>query len=554
MRTALLLASLLFTSSALAANDGPTIPTDPGGGFDPVDPPTPTEVCTYAIANKLTDLASHGINLGAPTSTLQWVGSGATRWCYQTFQFGRVHTAPIVGSGVAAMHGAVIPKFLALGGETGFGRALSDTRFVGEGTFQLLLAGSIIVHPSVGSRVIRNPLDGLWGSAGAEARFGFPTADTLANPFGTGSYSPLERGYVARNTDMGSWIDFTGAGEGRVNASVTLFRDVGFAGSTLPRSLSGESPVALRAQFGALDEATSSMVLSLPTRSSLYVYDQSPLEGRFMRITGADDSLIRVSSIGTFMNDRASSMVIINHGTASSKTTAATLATEIQTNLDVIGTEELVDGAFAGTEASGSLTWNSDVGVELIPGERLIQFTRRGYLNVNGPWWTDGDGDVLFTVTVRPQLSWNGSRQLVRVQLVEGTAISLSCSGSLCDERQDALDGLFGSLSVRTLIEETFANAFATKLTRLGFLEVACPGVGVRRVNILPDALEVVVADTAAQAVCAMPLAATELDFARPVAQVTLRNAPSLFPLPTPTFDGTITVAPYFPTPPIVKK
>lgn len=555
MRTALLLAAL-SSSTALAAptvND-PTDPGNPGGGFDPG--PTDTEICQRAIFDKNVALSSSGINLGAQAGPITLVGLHG--WCYQAFQFGRIHTAPYAGSQVAVIFGDVLSKFLALGAEPVMGRTLADpvrNNFTGVVT-QRFIGGVILVHPSFGIRVIRNPLSVLWSENGEQARFGFPTTDTL--PTVLGSYNQLERGYVARTDDMGSWIDFTGQGEGRVNASISLYQDVGLTGSVITRSLSGESPVALRPQFGALDNLTSSLTIQMPTQTSLFLYDESPLEGRFLRITGADNSLIRVSSIGSFMNDRPSSMVFVNHGTVSAKSSIAALAAQIESALDGLDTEPLIAQALAGHDASGSLTWSGPVSVTLLPGERLIQFHRRAYMNIDAGcaliFNCNADGYVDFSVTVRPFVA-NGDNS-VHVDFVEGNAISVSCSGEACGDRNSALEDLFDSLTVRDMIEATFNASIDDKLSRLGLLQTQCSEIGVRRVNVMPESLEIVVADTVAAATCAQPFDINgELDFARPVAQVTVRNPTPTFPPTIPTFNGTVTVVPNFqPTPPVIKK
>lgn len=532
----------------------------------PLPPPTLQERCGTAIVAKQQELVARGIDLGAQVTAIQTVsGTSVTSpaWCFQVFQNGRMHAT---GDGfAAAIFGSTLAKFTALGAEAGFGRALGEPAPDAAGvTSQVFTAGSIIAHPTFGLRAIYNPLARLWTLDGRQARFGYPTSDQIANPFGLGAYSYLERGYLARTDDLGEWIDFTGAGEGRVSASVTLYRDANFLGTSTSKWLAGESPVALRAQLGTLDNLTSSLAVNLPTRTSLYLYDQSPLDGRFLRITGADGSIIRVSNIGTFMNDRPSSMVLVNHGSVSSRTSLAALTTRIQSSLDAMPTGDLLDDALAAHDATGSLTWTGAPQVSLIPGERLIQLSRRAYLDVDGPYWTDGDGSVDFTVAMRPYVAWipdatnpGVMRPSVHAWFVEGSAVSLSCDGLACDDRNAELDRLFDRPEVRAMIEDTFNRNFDTQGEALKPLEFLCPGVGVRRVNVLPDALEVVVGDTAAHASCAS-IAGDQLDFARPVAQITNGGLGSSWPvvLLPPRFDGAFTVVPAWTQidPPVIKK
>jgi hypothetical protein len=529
---------LLLASPAIAAPiDDPT---------DPDDEPAPTtgELCATQISAKHSELSLRGINLGAAASTMK-VHSGS--WCSQAFQFGRIHSDQV---SAAAIYGATLAKYTQLGLEVGFGRASRDPALNPQTgvTVQWFGYGHIVAHPTFGSRAIRNPLSALWSANGAHTRFGYPTTDQIANPFGLGAYSHLERGYLARTNEMGEWIDFTGAGEGRVSSSVQLFAEAGLWGTTLTRSLSSESPVALRPQFGTLDGHTSSLIASLPARTSLYLYDESPLEGRFVRITGADNATVRVSSIGTFMNDRPSSMMLVNHGTASAKKTLAGLRLQIQSALDALDTGPLLRNALAGHDASGTLTWNSDVTVTLIPGERLIQFSRRAYMNIDagcvGIFNCNADGNVMFTVAVRPYVSlthdplnpsttWNS----VHTKFIEGSAVSIGCSGLACDDRNTALADLFEATSVRQLIQASFDASLDTSTRQLIPLRNLCTGIDVNRVNVLPDALEIVVADTPAVASCAMPFTlGNELDYARPTGRVTTSDGSA--------WNGAVTVVP----------
>lgn len=541
-----------------------------GKVFDPNNPDPPPEqttqqICASAIQQKRTELAARGVDLGSLITTQFRIHPG--QWCSQGFTKGRVHTAAPTRGATAAIHGAISTKYALLGGETsGFGRAYGDAVVLDGGvTRQHFARGYILAHPSFGVRAISFPLGVLW--AENASRFGYPTSDELANPFGTGSYSRLERGYVARTTEMGEWIDFTGAGEGRVAATVKLYADAGLptTAAMIERALYPESPVALRPQFGALEGLTSSLRVNMPTRTSLYLYDLSPADGRYVRITGADMSQVRITNIGSWMNDRASSMMFVNHGSVSSRTSLADLKEEIEDALDALDTDQLMRDALAGEyKTRGRLTWRSEVSVSVLPGERLIQVSRVGLTEIEKEDCLPGvscgnEGEVLFTLALRPYVAltpvsaWGSTlRPTIHVQLVEGSAMSLSCQGEGCSERDAVLATMFDDLALRMTVEDMFDLAFDDKTNKLELLEALCPGVAVRRINLLPDSLEVVIGDTAEHASCAIREdlsddGVRDLDAERPIARITNGAAnPGLLSSFPPPWNGTYTVVPDF--------
>ena len=187
MRTSLALLALASTSPAFA-----------GKVFDPNNPNPPPEqttaqICASAIEQKRLQL---GARIGTAYGQLR-VFPG--QWCMQMFTSGRIHTAAPTGGSTAAIMGAMSTKFALLGAESSFGRAIADSTEMSTNlTKQQFTGGFIISHPSFGVRAIHHPLAGLWQLNRSDERFGYPTSDQLASPYGLGTYSRLEHGYVAR--------------------------------------------------------------------------------------------------------------------------------------------------------------------------------------------------------------------------------------------------------------------------------------------------------------------------------------------------------------------
>jgi LGFP repeat len=415
---------------------------------------------------------------------------------------------------------------------------------------QSFLGGVIYSHPTHGTHAIRNVVAGPWNAAGAHTgRFGYPTSDRLTMGGGVGNYYRFQNGLGAHTPDMGAWLDFTGtASEGWATASVTLYQEAGLSGNSLSLSLSSPSPVALQPQLGALNNGTSSVAVAMPTRTSLFLFDASPPGGRSVRISGG--AVVLVSNIGAYMNERTSSLLFVNHGTASARIPAADLRQTIQDAIDAMDTNALMAAALAGEDASGSLEWNGDVTLSLLPGRRLVRISRRAFMDLDaacgpgGAFTCNADGDVRFTVSLRPYVDGEFG---VRVEVQQGEAVSLNCSGEACGARAAVLAGLFaGTSAVRSAIESTFDETLSAKFASLPTLASVCNGISVKRIHVLPayasgepdPLVEVVVADTAAAGQCAASFAGDELSTELPAARVQNSNGTlvttgvTVFPLP----------------------
>lgn len=512
MRTGLVLASLLSSATAFAADP----PPKPGA---------------FALCNQIIDLkaAQVGSSLGPKVGPMTFVNDG---FCWQAFTKGRIHTGTLTSSVTVVITGSVLAKFAGLGYEAGFGQAFAPINDPNGVVRHPYKQGFIVVHPSFGTRGIKNPLAALWNDNNTTARFGYPTSDLLPTP--NGGYNMLERGYVARTNEMGSWIDFTGGGEGKVLAKVNLYQDWYFGPTNTPpltKYLAGESPVSLRTQLGSFDEKITSLTLNAPTRTSLYLYDESPLEGRYTRITGADQSKIQIQALGTWMNDKPSSMVLVNHGSVSFPTTTATLATAFKTSMTAIDTRALMN-LMHEPHIEDSWLWFNTVTVTPLPGERAFQVERDAQIKLGPCLWDvirgdvcDAVGNVRFTVLVRPTLAMDAGSPTVKFEFADGVATSLGCSGRVCDERNDALDILFDRSDVQRLFTDALEASIRADLRGIAN-QVSCPGLESRRANVLPDKLEIVMGDTIDQATCAIRSQwSFRFDATRPTAQITNHNA-----------------------------
>ena len=546
----LALSLLLISSPAFALDPDPWDDTPPDG--------TTHSICATEIEAKRQALVKQGTNLGAYVGQLHVESVG---FCWQAFQSGRIHTGTTSTSQTVAITGTVLAKFASLNYEAGLGQAFAPVTDPSGATRWRFRNGYIVVHPSYGTRAIRNPLSSLWTGAGGVARLGYPTGDQIATSSGV-SYSRLEGGLAVRTNELGAWLDITGSGEGRVSASTKVYQHASFAGTVSARTLSSENPIATPTQLGALDNQISSFTVNTPGRSSLYLYETSPFDGRYLRVTGGDWSRIQVSNIGTFMNDRVSSMMLVNHGLAAQRISKADLVADLTAELGDL--EELIGDDFAAHNDStlGNISFNwgtpSPFYVWWIPGERALEVTRYGFIDAGSSWAT-AHAPVKLTVKLRPFVTETAiagdpthRRLTVHASVLSGSLLrNGTCVHSAlllddCDELDTALATAFTSV-ISDRITEAFATVLDEETDDLELIQASCMnGAGVRRVNVLPDnGLEIVVADSADQNTCVQALEnggwITPLDHARPVGQITQGYANGAA---APAFDGTRTVVP----------
>lgn len=510
---ALLLAICLPAGPALALKNFD--PRFPGGGE--IYQPDPVAMCENSLAAKLIELGNRGIRLGAPIDDIRWVSG----WCYRAYQAGMIYsTVPLGGSSAVAVYGPTLDEFSSMGLHTGpLSRPLREPVASPDGESQraLFVNGIIDVHPIWGNHAVVAPLTHLWLID--EARFGHPIDDPTAMPGGIGTFTVFEDGTGAYVPSLGAWTDYTGvANDGQANATVQLFDLEGRAGTTRSDLLSTQAPIRYSAQLGAMNNLASSLTLSgVGPRSEVYLFDGA-LTGRHVRVSGANGT-VRVDALGGFMGNRASSLLLANHGSASLRLTTAQLQALIQGAIESVPTDELIAAALAGRDASGSIEWRGDVEVTVLPEERAIKISQRAYMDVNADcaliFNCNADGEVRFDLWIRPQMM---GPVTVHADLRNGVATSLSCDGRGCDDRAAALASLFSNATVVNAIEDAFDAALGQREGELLALQSLCDGIGMRRVNVLPGYVEVVLADAPDAGACAARIAGDQLSTDRPAA------------------------------------
>lgn len=130
--------------------------------------------------------------LGAPTAP-EVLDSGVR---YRDYQNGRLYWSS--ATGVHEVHGAILAKYLELGGHTRFGPPTTDESGTPDGAGRFnhfigtpgTMAASVYFTPSTGARAVWGAIHAKWEQLGWEAGpMGYPTTDELITPDGVGHYN-----------------------------------------------------------------------------------------------------------------------------------------------------------------------------------------------------------------------------------------------------------------------------------------------------------------------------------------------------------------------------
>jgi uncharacterized protein with LGFP repeats len=146
--------------------------------------------------------------LGYPLSDESPMPDGIGR--YSNFQGGTIFWSP--RSGARAMHSAIMPKWIRLGGSRGFlGYPVSDDVPTpgGRGRFVHFQGGSIYWSPQTGAHEVHGAIRDKWASLAWErGRLGFPTSDERQD--GGFRRSDFERGYIRWSPSTGAQVHASG--------------------------------------------------------------------------------------------------------------------------------------------------------------------------------------------------------------------------------------------------------------------------------------------------------------------------------------------------------
>jgi uncharacterized protein with LGFP repeats len=157
------------------------------------------------IPLKASALAAAGLDLGSPVGGEQAIGPGIS----QTYQRGRILWSP--DTGAHEVHGAILGRYLALGGPGSFlGYPTTDETMTpdGVGRFNHFSnSGSIYWTPGTGAWSIHGAIRAKWASLGWELSvLGYPTTDETGTPDGVGRFNHFSNsGSIYWTPGTGAW-------------------------------------------------------------------------------------------------------------------------------------------------------------------------------------------------------------------------------------------------------------------------------------------------------------------------------------------------------------
>lgn len=139
--------------------------------------------------------------LGTPTGPEQ--GDATVRW--RTYTKGRLYWSQATGA--HAMNGAILAKYLSVGGHVALGLPTTDETAGRDGGRYNLLSGNrgVYWHPNAGTHTVVGAIHTRYRALGAEASLGYPTTDEGATASKTGRYNHFQRGTILWSSATGAY-------------------------------------------------------------------------------------------------------------------------------------------------------------------------------------------------------------------------------------------------------------------------------------------------------------------------------------------------------------
>lgn len=396
---------------------------------------------------------------------------------YNHFQYGSIYWHP--DTGAFEVHGDIRQKWASLGWERGFlGYPKTDEKPAPDkvGRFNHFQNGSIYWHPNTGAHEVHGAIRDMWSINGWEKRTGYPKTDeTPINARDSGRYNEFEKGTIGWTPEMGTWFDFTGPGEGRFTGSIRFFKDSNYAGTNQAFAVNTNKPLIYKMDLvdkGLHDNISSVRMTGIPNTCSLIMFADN-WSGKYTAITGkAAGAEVAIPTMG-HINDKITSAMVVNHGKGSF------LLTPAQVNA-------LAKNEIAGIKVSG-VKWQGSPSTSMIIGERCFKIRIKGVVEATWP-----DSEIKIDIYFRPYVA--GPR-LIRVSLARWWAYSGGSFGGYANSTILGEIKKFFKNNTATL-ENKINDVLKTKLAALDSIpDLAAEAINIRRINILPAGIEVVITD-----------------------------------------------------------
>ncbi|WP_448627007.1 N-acetylmuramoyl-L-alanine amidase [Geodermatophilus sp. URMC 64] len=139
--------------------------------------------------------------LGTPVGTEQ-SAAGVT---WQEYTKGRMYSSP--STGVHAITGAILAKYLAVGGHSALGAPTTDQGVTPDGVGRYNHFGRTAIYwtPVTGAHVVQGAIRNVWAAGGWErGPLGYPVSDEVIASDGRTRYSTFQRGTVLWTAETGA--------------------------------------------------------------------------------------------------------------------------------------------------------------------------------------------------------------------------------------------------------------------------------------------------------------------------------------------------------------
>ncbi len=443
-----------------------------------------------AIEQKKTALARSGVNLGSARSQF-----GFGRICKKTFTRGAIWTSP---SRTVGLWGPIYTKYKRVSSTVGSPRTDVRTAPDREGKYAHFSKGASIYYTRrTGAHEVHGAIRSMWSRNSWERRAGYPLTDETSMANDEGRYNTFQHATVSWTPKMGAWYDFHGNDNaGHVSGWAKLCKHSRLTGTCRWFSASNARPILFQKQLrdgGVHDNITSLQLSGVPNTSSLYLYQHADMTGRWVAVSGNGNgsrwTLNNLNDVSGGMNDRTSSAQLVNHGTLSVR----------------VGIDEMNSQVNApSSDSCGNLQRLSHQRTRVFfrPGERKIVVRTTGEISVTGPN-PDVRSDLYFRLSVDRHASRGDGTGAVRMTYA---GYSTKVSGVPPWKRDDVRRQLrrqeptvhCKGRAAAAAMTEGFNTQLDQMFLGVDFLCAAEKAqINVRRTNILPDAIEIVLSDKA---------------------------------------------------------
>ena len=378
----------------------------------------------------------------------------------------------------------------------------------GEGRFQEFQHGLILSHNATGPHALHGEILERFNEQGGVDTLGYPITDINTSADGALSMH-FQHGVIGYQPGLWSWVDYIepqSDGDFRGEIIVSRNNSISTTPDNHTYSVEPVAPFITRTQLDEedMDGYISALMLDhLPPTMSLYAYDRQNLgagvrtSSHYLRVTGHEtDALpssvaVDIHEQSTDLDNSIASLQVVNHGTASLRYDPQDLGDLFQEAFDDLG------GAFIGNPAYYT-------SVRLQPGRRqfnvgaLVQYVYSG-----GPTGRRGATSIAVTMYAMTsvRVSIREDRH-VKLQYVQGSKRILpvchGTSSSVCWGAESEMVAAGGSVQdILTSVIENMEASLNQAIDEVSAVSNAAYPVALRRVNAVPDFLELVVADEA---------------------------------------------------------